>query len=124
MKQQFYICTHCGKIIAIVKDSKVPVICCGEIMQAIIPGQTDASAEKHVPVIEVNGGKVRVFVGSVAHPMTEEHYIEWISLQTTKGNQRKLLKPGDKPEVSFAICEDEQVKAAFAFCNLHSLWQA
>ena len=85
---------------------------------------TDAAAEKHVPVFEVNGCCVTVRVGSVPHPMLPEHYIEWVSLQTKFGNQRKALKPGDKPEVCFALCEGDEVEAVFAYCNLHSLWKA
>jgi superoxide reductase len=124
MEMKFYKCAHCGQIIAIVKGTGVPVICCGEPMQEIIPGTTDASVEKHVPVCEVNGNTVCVKVGSVEHPMLPEHYIEWIALKTKSGNQRKALKPGDKPEACFAICDGDEVEAVYAYCNLHSLWKA
>ena len=124
MKQRFFRCSQCGNIIAKVYDSGVPVICCGEAMAEIIPSTTDASVEKHVPVSTVDGTVVKVNVGSVEHPMADDHYIEWISLQTTAGNQRKFLKPGDKPHVSFAICDGEEIEAVFAYCNLHSLWKA
>ena len=124
MEQKFFRCAHCGNIIAKVNDSGVPVVCCGEVMAEIIPGTTDASQEKHVPVYRVEGNKVLVTVGAVEHPMESNHYIEWVSLQTKFGNQRKLLKPGDKPEVCFAICEGDEVEAVFAYCNLHSLWRA
>ena len=82
MEQKFYICKHCGKIVALVKESGVPIICCGEAMQEIIPGTTEASLEKHIPVYTVEGNKVYVTVGAVEHPMIPEHYIEWVSLQT------------------------------------------
>ena len=95
MEQKFYICKHCGNIIAKVKDSGVPVVCCGEKMTEIIPGTTDASVEKHVPVWTVENGIVHVKVGSVEHPMLPEHYIEWVSLHTKQGNQRKELHPGE-----------------------------
>ena len=124
MEQKFYICSHCGKIIALVKESGVPVMCCGEKMKEIIPGTVDASKEKHVPVYTVENNKVKVTVGEVEHPMEEKHYIEWVSLQTKYGNQRKALKPGDKPSVCFALCEGDEVEAVFAYCNLHSLWKA
>lgn len=124
MEMEFYRCSHCGQIIAIVKKTGVPVICCGEPMKKIVPGTADASLEKHVPVFEVKGNKVFVTVGAVAHPMLDAHYIEWVSLQTKFGNQRKALKPGDKPEVCFAICEGDEVEAVYAYCNLHSLWKA
>ena len=91
---KFYICKHCGNIIAYVRSSGVPVVCCGEPMQEIIPGTTDGALEKHVPVIEVEGNKVTVRVGAVEHPMLPEHYIEWIALETAQGNQRKPLAPG------------------------------
>ena len=124
MEQKFYICERCGNIIAKVKDSGVPVMCCGQAMKEIVPGTSDASLEKHVPVYEVVDNIVKVKVGSIEHPMTKEHYIEWISLQTKNGNQRKTLSPEDKPEASFAIIEGDEVESVFAYCNLHSLWKA
>ena len=93
-------------------------------MKEIIPGTVEASLEKHIPVYEIKDNKVYVSVGSIEHPMIPEHYIEWISLQTTCGNQRKALKPGQKPEVCFAICDCEEVEAVYAYCNLHGLWKA
>jgi superoxide reductase len=124
MELEFYRCKHCGQIIAIVKGTGVPVVCCGEKMEKIVPGTTDAAAEKHVPVVEVNGNIATVKVGSVAHPMIEEHYIEWIVLQTESGNQRKQLKPGQEPKAEFALLDGEKVVSAYAYCNLHSLWKA
>ena len=124
MEMKFYRCSVCGQIVAIVKETSVPVICCGRPMQELIPGHADASAEKHVPVIRVRDQEVTVRIGSLPHPMTEEHAIEWVSLQTRCGNQRKGLKTGDEPEVCFRICEGDEVKAAFAYCNLHGLWKA
>lgn len=110
MEQKFFICEHCGNIIAMVKDKGVPVMCCGQKMTELVPGTTDAAVEKHVPVYSVEGNTVSVVVGDVEHPMLEEHYIEWVSLQTKQGNQRKVLKPGEKPEVCFALCEGDEVK--------------
>ena len=124
MEQKFYICAHCGNIIAYVNNSGVPVMCCGQKMQELIPGTTDASQEKHVPVYTVEGNKVFVKVGSVTHPMQEEHYIQWISLQTKQGNQRKVLKPTDAPEACFCLCEGDEVEAVYEYCNLHGLWKA
>ncbi len=123
MEQKFFRCPVCGNIIAKVKSSGVPVMCCGKPMEEIIASSTDASVEKHTPVVEVNGNKVLVKVGSVEHPMTEEHYIEWISLQTKFGNQRKALTPNSKPEVCFSICDGDSVEVVYAYCNLHSLWK-
>ena len=124
MEQKFYICEHCGNIIAKVKDAGVPVMCCGQKMTEIVPGSVDAAAEKHVPVWTVEGNTVNVKVGEVAHPMLPEHYIEWVSLQSKCGNQRKQLRPGDAPEVSFALTDGDEVEAVYAYCNLHSLWKA
>ena len=124
MEMKFYRCEHCGQIVAIVKGTGVPIICCGQPMTEIVPGTVDAAVEKHVPVVEVNGSKVTVRIGSVEHPMLDEHYIEWIALQTKFCNQRKSLKPGDKPEACFALCDGDEVVAAYEYCNLHGLWKS
>ena len=124
MEQKFYICAHCGNIITKIKDAKVPVVCCGEKMKEIVPGEVDASREKHVPAYTVDGGKVCVTVGAVEHPMISEHYIEWVLLQTKEGIQYKYLKPGDAPKACFMISDGDEVEAVFAYCNLHSLWKA
>ncbi len=124
MGMKFLQCSHCGQIVAVVKETGVPVICCGEPMKEIVPGTTDAAVEKHVPVVEVSGNKVTVSVGSVEHPMIPEHFIEWIALETRMGNQRKSLSPGDAPKTCFSICDGDEVVAAYAYCNLHSLWKS
>ena len=123
MEMKFLKCKKCGQTVAVVKKSRCPVMCCGEAMEELVPGTTDASAEKHVPVWEVKDGIVTVCVGAAAHPMQEEHYIEWIALQTKQGNQRKALKPGDQPKACFALLPGDEVVAALAYCNLHSLWK-
>ena len=92
-------------------------------MHEIVPNSTEASGEKHVPVYEVNGNIVHVTVGAVEHPMTEEHYIEWICLETEQGIQYAHLKPNDEPRAKFALCDGEKIEAAYAFCNKHSLWR-
>lgn len=124
MKQRFFRCEHCGNIVAIVNDAGVPVMCCGAKMVELIPGTTEASTEKHIPVFTVDGNKVYVVVGEVEHPMTDDHYIQWISIQTKQGNQRKCLAPSDKPAACFSICDGDEVEAVYAYCNLHSLWKA
>ena len=123
MKQKFLVCRHCGNIAAMIRDKGVPVYCCGEKMQELIPGVTEASGEKHVPVYEVEGNTVHVTVGAVEHPMTPEHYIEWICLQTKYGSQHRKLEPNSSPSACFALCDGDTVEAVYAFCNLHSLWQ-
>ena len=124
MEMKFYRCPHCGQIIAIVKATGVPIVCCGEPMAEVVPGTTDASLEKHVPVVNVEGNTVHVRVGSASHPMVPEHYIEWIAIQTKLGNQRKQLSPGDEPKSCFSICDGDEVETVYAYCNLHSLWKA
>lgn len=122
-ENRFYVCKHCGNLIGLIHSSGVPIICCGEPMSELIPGSVDASKEKHVPVITQNGGVVTVEVGSAAHPMSQEHSIQWIYLQTEKGGQRKCLLPGEAPKAEFAL-ENDRAVAAFAYCNLHGLWAA
>ena len=124
MNQEFYRCDHCGNIIAFVENKGVPVICCGQKMTKLIPGTSDGAAEKHVPVIAVDGSHVTVSVGSVAHPMVEEHFIEWIALETKEGVQIKHLTPGSKPQAAFALAQGDSVVSAYAYCNLHGLWKA
>ena len=121
---KFYKCSHCGNIIAFV-DAKGPkVICCGEEMNELVPKTADSAVEKHVPVVEVEGNLVKVTVGSTLHPMAEEHFIQWIALETEQGNQRKTLKPGQEPTVTFALTPGDKVVAAYEYCNLHGLWKA
>ena len=117
MDIKFYYCKHCGKIIVVVKDSGVATVCCGEDMIEMKAGTTDA------PVVNVEGNKVTVSVGSVTHPMLPEHYIEWIVLATDKGIQKKLLIPGEEPKAEFALLDGEKVEGAWEFCNLHKLWK-
>ena len=123
-KVKFYICRHCGNIIGMIYDSGVVPVCCGEKMTELTANTSDGAKEKHVPVITVNGSEVHVAVGSVAHPMEAEHYIQWIYVQTAHGGQRKVLKPGDKPEALFVLAGGDSVIAVYSYCNKHGLWKA
>ena len=118
----FYKCPMCGNIIEKIHDSGVPVVCCGKPMENLEANTVEASFEKHIPDVKLEEGAVKVQVGSVEHPMIEEHYIEWIYLETAQGGFRKDLKPGEAPQVCFALCEDKPV-AVYAYCNLHGLWK-
>ena len=120
---KLYRCEICGNVISHVKSSGVPVMCCGKKMEEIIPGTSDGASEKHVPIISKKDGKVIVEVGSVKHPMLDEHYIEWIVLETTDGIYRKNLNPGDEPRAEFVLNNGEQVVAAYEYCNIHGLWE-
>ena len=121
MTNKFYICRHCGNLIGMVNDAGVPMSCCGEKMEVLVPNSVDASNEKHVPVVSIEGDVVHVKVGEVAHPMVEEHFIQWVYLHTERGGQRKSLKPGEAPEVSFTLNGDKAL-AVYEYCNLHGLW--
>ena len=119
---KFFICEHCGNLVQVINDARVPMICCGQKMTKLEAGVVEASHEKHIPVVKVDGNTVVVEIGSVAHPMTAEHSIEWVYLQTEAGGQRKDLKPNDAPAVSFAL-QGEKPVAVYAYCNLHGLWK-
>ena len=119
---RFFVCDHCGNLIGVIKDSRVPMICCGQKMTELVPNTVEASGEKHIPVVTVENGVLTVNVGSVDHPMIPEHCIEWVYVETEKGGQRKALKPGEAPNVSFCLGDDKPV-AVYAYCNLHGLWK-
>ena len=121
---KFYRCEHCGNIITFVHSAGVPVMCCGQKMTELVPGTTDGAAEKHVPVVEVQGSTVQVKVGSVEHPMLPEHFIQFIAIETKHGSPIKYLQPGEKPQASFVLADGDQLVAAYEYCNLHGLWKA
>ena len=121
--KKFYICEHCGNIVEMVHSSGVNVVCCGSKMKALEEGVVEASHEKHIPVAQVSGNEVKVTVGSVEHPMSEEHSILWVYLETDAGIQRKPLQVGKPPVVTFAL-GDEKPVAVYAYCNLHGLWKS
>ena len=124
MEQKILKCQRCGNVVMMMEDSGVPIMCCGEKMQELVPGTSDGAAEKHVPVYEIKDNKVLVVVGEVAHPMLPEHHIAWISIRTNMGRQIKYLEPGEEPKACFSLCEGEKVEAVYEYCNLHGLWKA
>lgn len=119
---KFFVCEKCGNLVGLINESGVPMVCCGQKMTKLEAGVTDASREKHVPVVSVDGNTVKVTVGSVLHPMSKEHNISWVYLQTDKGGQRKNLDVDGEPTVTFAL-SDEKPVAVYAWCNLHGLWK-
>ena len=119
---KFFLCKRCGNLVEMVHDAGVPMLCCGEKMAELLPNTVDAAGEKHLPVAVLADDTVKVSVGSVAHPMLDVHYIQWVALQTESGVQRKYLNPGDAPEVFFALNGEKPV-AVYAYCNLHGLWK-
>lgn len=121
--KKFFICSVCGNIIEMVESKGPKVVCCGKQMDELVANTTEASVEKHIPVVEVNNNKVKVQVGSTLHPMTQEHHISWIYLLTTQGGQRKYLEINGEPTIEFALTEDDKVLEVYAYCNLHGLWK-
>ena len=121
-EKRFFICEHCGNIVEKIHDAGVPIVCCGEKMSELKAGVVEASREKHIPVVNVSENKVTVVVGEVLHPMTDEHSITWVCLETDRGSQLKTLSAGDEPTVSFLL-SDETAVAVYAYCNLHGLWK-
>ena len=122
MALTFYKCPDCGEMVMLIKNGGCTPSCCGHAMKEIVANTTEAATEKHIPVVEVKDKEIIVKVGSVAHPMTEEHLIEWIAVETAQGLKIKYLKAGDKPEEIF--CNNGDAKAVYAYCNLHGLWKA
>ncbi len=122
-ENRFYICEHCGNVVEMVNNVGVPLVCCGQKMTALEAGTVEASHEKHIPVAELNGNTVTVNVGSVEHPMAEEHSILWVELVTDKGVQRKSLEVEKPPVVSFELSNEKPLEV-YAYCNLHGLWKS
>ncbi len=118
---KFYRCKHCGNIIIKIEDHKVPVMCCGEEMEELIPNTVDAATEKHVPVVSIHDYEVTVTVGEVAHPMEEAHHIAWIYVKTEHGGMYQYLEVGKEPKAIFYT--KEKVEAVYEYCNLHGLWK-
>lgn len=119
---KFYRCKHCGNLVMSMHDSGVPMICCGEEMTLLNENTSDGATEKHVPFVTREGNNVHIAIGSVAHPMIEAHYIQWIALETQNGVQIKYLKPNENPAADFKIAENDTLIKAYEYCNLHGLW--
>ena len=122
-KAKFFKCKYCGNVIEKLHVGRGEIDCCGADMQELIPNTVDAGREKHIPVVEINDGIVKVRVGSIEHPMAPDHWIEWIYLETDHGSQIKHLDPGAAPEIEFAFGKEVPL-AVYAYCNLHGLWKA
>ena len=118
-----YKCELCGNVVEVLHEGDGELVCCGEAMKLYEENTTDAATEKHVPVVEHTPEGVKVTVGSVAHPMKEEHYIEWIELIDDDTIQRRMLKPGDEPTAIFGGVKSDSFSAR-AYCNLHGLWKS
>ncbi len=119
---QVYKCKLCGNMVEMLNDAAGTLTCCGQPMTLIEENSTDAAVEKHVPVVEATDGGTKVSVGSVAHPMQDDHYIEWIELKSGSKTCRQYLRSTDAPEATFSIAADGAT--ARAYCNLHGLWKS
>ncbi len=119
---KFYRCNKCGNLVYLVQESGAPLSCCGEKMTQLIPNTQEAAVEKHIPVVEQTDNSVIATVGSVEHPMVEEHFIQWIALVGQDSIQMKYLSPGEKPSAEF-YAKDLESFEVYEYCNLHGLWK-
>ena len=123
-KTEFFSCGHCRSVVQVIQGPEgASYSCCGKPMERLVAGATEGAAEKHLPVVEKNGNQVRIQVGSMLHPMTEEHSIGWVYLETRQGGQLSYLEPGMKPQAVFSVAEGDAPVAAYAWCNLHGFWK-
>ena len=120
-QKQIYRCNVCGDIVEVLRPGKGQLVCCEQPMELLIEKTKDEGLEKHVPVIEKTERGTRVKVGSIPHPMTKDHYIEWIEIIVNGGSYRKFLKPDSKPEAEFET--KTEVTGAREYCNIHGLWK-
>jgi superoxide reductase len=116
----FYRCEVCGNLVELIKNGGGKLVCCGQPMTKLTANTTDAAREKHLPVVSRKDGKMYVEVGSALHPMTDDHYIEWVAVAADDGIRRISLSPGDEPKAVFCEKPDADV---YAYCNLHGLWK-
>ncbi len=119
---QVYRCEICGNIVEVLHAGQGELVCCGQPMKLLVENTTDASREKHVPVIEKTADGVKVKVGSAPHPMEEKHYIEWVQIMADGKSYRQFLSPGQAPEALFPV--KAATVTAREYCNVHGLWKA
>jgi len=123
--QKFFICKQCGNMVGLIENKGLPMVCCGEKIIELIPNTVEASVEKHLPAVTVSDDcdcSISVQIGSVPHPMEEKHNIAFVYVETERGGQRKCLKVGEEPKLTFCFADDKPI-AVYAYCNLHGLWK-
>lgn len=123
MDVKFYCCEDCDNMVILLKDGGVSMKCCGQPMIEFLPGSGNAAPEKHLPVLQIDGSHAIVTAGAEEHPMSGEHFIEWIALKTRQSLQCKPLSPDQSARASFQLSQGDTVEAVYAFCNLHGLWK-
>lgn len=116
----FYICKQCSNIITSIGKSEISATCCGQSMELLKVGNIDAAKEKHIPVMEIKNDSIIVKVGEITHPMTEEHLIQWIALETESSFIIEYLKKNEDPTIVFHT--NQKIKNVYSYCNLHGLW--
>ena len=121
---KFYQCEHCGNLAVKLTDSGVPMVCCGAPMTEVIPGTRDAAVEKHVPILHQNGMDILIEVGQISHPMSPEHRILWIVLETNLGFHVHYLTARDSPSTTFRLDKYESIRGVYSACNLHGIWES
>jgi len=124
LKPKFYYCEDCDSLVILVRESEIVMTCCGQPMIELIPGAVIAPAQKNRPVFRTEGNTVLVTVGTPPHPMEAAHRIQWVALQTRQTVQCRKLESGQSWPISFAVCEGDEVEAAYAYCSLHGLWRS
>ena len=122
MRLQIYKCEVCGNMVEVIHEGKGQLVCCNQPMKQMVENTVDAAKEKHIPVVEKTAAGVKIKVGSVAHPMEEKHYIEWVQIIAGGKSFRQFLKPGEAPEAAFEV--KANIEAVREYCNLHGLWKA
>lgn len=120
---KYFICEICGNLVGLITEGGGELVCCGEPMKELKTKTTDEGNEKHLPVVTKDGSKIQVNVGSIPHPMTEEHHIEWISIFYNNKMQMVKLDPTSKPEATFNVEEEYSDIEVYSYCNIHGLWQ-
>ncbi len=119
---KYYLCEICGNLVELVEEGGGELVCCGQPMTKLETKTTNEGNEKHLPVVEKNGNEIKVKVGSIAHPMAEEHYIKWIVISYNGKCQRVKLVPGSLPEATFIVNEEFSELEVYSYCNVHGLW--
>ena len=120
---KYFVCETCGKVIEVVNVNAYPTMCCSKEMKELVAGISDGAVEKHVPAVRVEGNKVIVTIGDVEHPMSKEHHIDWIEIETKQGSQKKCLCVDKAPKAEFILTEGDELVTVYAYCNLHGLWK-
>ena len=120
---RFFKCNICGNLVELINDGGGELVCCGEPMEELVAKTEEEGKEKHLPIVSEEKGRILIKVGEVPHPMTEVHYIQWITIEYNNKVQRVKLNYSDKPEAYFDVNEDFHEIQVYEYCNIHGLWR-